>query len=440
MSSYRHDTPPVLYGEPVAAAPTSELPARERALLDLVNQRVVTAPTLDGVIDALFDDVAPIFSCDRMGLAFLDEQGEHLTSTHAVATYTPLRLTKGFTASLEGSSLAEVIRRGVPRLIGDLEQYLVDHPDSDASRLAVAEGIRSSMTCPLVVDDRAVGVLFLSSRAKWAFGEMEVRLFQAITDRLSRVVERAWRLHQVEAANSAYFEMLGFVSHELKSPVAGLATDARLLRSGYLGPLNEKQGEKLDRMVRRAEYLLGLVNDYLDLARVERADLTLAPADLADVAVQVLAPALDVVEPLVSERGLRVTTELPPTPVTLRADPTLLRIVLVNLLSNAAKYSFEGGGIHVRLSADAASVEVAVRNDGPGFAAGDRPKLFRRFSRLTQPAVGGQKGTGVGLYTVSRVVRLHGGKVRATSEEGRWAEFTVTLPTRGLPAPTLVQS
>ena len=101
----------------------------------------------------------------------------------------------------------------------------------------------------------------------------------------------------------------------------------------------------------------------------------------------VVGVVLDVVEPLVSERGLRVTTELPPTPVTLRADPTLLRIVLVNLLSNAAKYSFEGGGIHVRLSADAASVEVAVRNDGPGFAAGDRPKLFRRFSRLTTNAM-----------------------------------------------------
>lgn len=172
MSSLRHDTPPVVYNEPATAASPPDLSAHEKALLDLVNLRAVSAPTLEALLAALFDDVAPVFGSDRIGLAFLDEAGEHLTAANVVANYRPLRLKVGYPAPLAGSSLAAVIERGVPRVIGDLEQYAAENPGSASSRLAVAEGVRSSMTCPLSVDGRVVGVMFLSSQRKWAFGEL----------------------------------------------------------------------------------------------------------------------------------------------------------------------------------------------------------------------------------------------------------------------------
>ncbi len=428
MSSHRHDTPPVSYIDPAATRSATDLSAREEALLSLVNRHAVVAPTIEAVLQDLFDDVAPVFASDRIGLAFLDESGERLTATHVVANYRPLRLREGYSAELTGTSLAEVIERGSPRLIGDLEQYLDENPRSASSRLAVAEGIRSSMTCPLAVDGRVVGVMFLSSQRKWAFGELEVRLMQAITERLSRVIERAWRQAQVEAANRAYFEMLGFVTHELKSPVAGLVTDARLMRAGYLGPVSDQQAEKLDRMVGRAEHLLGLITEYLNLARIERGDLQASVSDLADVGAEVLAPSQDAVEPLIVSKGMRVTRDFPAEPVALQGDAVLLRIVGVNLLSNAAKYGFEGGEIRVTLRREGDHVLIGVRNEGHGFPEAERGKLFKRFSRLNLPALAREKGTGVGLYTVWRIVRLHGGRVTAASEEGRWAEFTVRLP------------
>jgi len=240
-----------------------DLPARERELLDLVNDRLATASTLEGVLDALFDDAAPILSCDRIGLAFLDDRGERLTSTHVVARYRPLHLAKGYSAPLSGSSLSAVIARGVPRIIGDLEQYLHENPGSQSSRLAVGEGVRSSLTCPLSVDGRPVGVLFFSSQKRWAFGELEVRLLQAVTERLSRAIERAWWASRVEAGRRACVATLGFVRREIMLPVADLVADARQLRSGSAGPVTGPQVLRLDRMTRRAEELSESVNDYV---------------------------------------------------------------------------------------------------------------------------------------------------------------------------------
>jgi GAF domain-containing protein len=260
MSRDRHDTPVLNYRAADPSPHDDELSARERLLLRLVNQRVVMAPTLSGVLDALFDDAAPVLPCDRMGLAFVDDDGASLTAAHVVAGYRPLRLRQGYRAPLAGSSLEQVIRQGTPRLIGDLEQYLAEHPGSASTRLCVAEGIRSSLTCPLRVDDRPVGVLFLSSLQPWAFGELEVRLVQAVTDRLSRVVERAWRQHRAETVSHAYEHDLDQAARQVRGTAAALLDDLDALRSGRLGPLTAAQQERLERMARLARGLSGVLD------------------------------------------------------------------------------------------------------------------------------------------------------------------------------------
>jgi signal transduction histidine kinase len=263
-----------------------------------------------------------------------------------------------------------------------------------------------------------------------------IELQMAITERLSQAVEKAWRIEQLEQANYAYTQMLGFVSHELKSPVASMVTDARLIADGYLGEVRPVQKEKLERLIRKGDYLLGLVREYLDLARVEGGELEARLRPSVDFFSEVLEDAADVVRPQLEARGMRLAVVTPGQPrPSVCCDPALMRIVLVNLLDNAVKYGREGGEVRVTLELvtsrhiRAEALRVSVWNEGPGFSPSQRNMLFRRFSRLDTPELKGTKGTGVGLYNTWRIVQLHRGRVTAESKMGEWAEFCVEIPT-----------
>lgn len=415
-----------------------ELSATENEALARVNQRVAGGRSLDEVMDLVYEETLPISPCDRLGLAFIEEDGARIVSRWTRAAYEPLLLVRGYTEDLRGSSLQALIEKGTPRIIDDLEEYLAGKPDSASSRLLVREGVRSSMTCPLRVDDRVVGVFFRSSRRVRAYDTHQVRLHLAIAERLSQAVEKAWRIERLEVAQQAYSEMLAFVAHELKSPLAGIVMDGTLLRDGYAGELSQRQTELIGRIMSKAGYLGGLVREYLDLARLEGGGLQahLTPVDFVTA---VFEPALEIVGGALEEQGSRLDRIFPIEPVVLAADADLLRIVVINLLGNAVKYGNSGGRIEARLTVTGNTIRFEVWNEGPGFPAEERSRLFRRFSRLQKPELARRKGTGVGLYTSWRIVQLHGGSMFAQSEHGQWAEFGFEFPLSGQP-PALERS
>ena len=262
---------------------------------------------------------------------------------------------------------------------------------------SVREGVHSSLTCPLVVEGRVVGFLFRDARRKGAFDSHHVQLEMAISERLSQAVEKAWRIEQLEVANHAYLEMLAFVSHEIKNPIASLVTDTRLLADGYLGPLEPQQVDKMERVIAKGQYLLDLVQDYLDLARIDGGGLELNSRKDVDVVEEIVAPSIDLVSAQVEGAGMHLQLVLPPGSVTAECDPALLRIVLVNLLGNAVKYGSGGGDIRITVVREPDRLEIAVWNQGPGFMPEDRSRLFQRFSRLRSSHGENKRGTGVGL-------------------------------------------
>jgi signal transduction histidine kinase len=399
----------------------------ERAILRTINEKIAAKPSLNDVCDFLFETTGMLIPFNRIGLAFMEEDGRRLVSHYARADYQPLLLTKGYVGEMHGSSLEGMTKTCQPRIINDLEAYLEQHPSSHSSYLLVREGIRSSLTCPLVVEGRVLGFMFSSSRRRDAYRPHHVQLQMAINERLSQAVEKAWRIEQLTIANHAYMEMLAFVSHEIKNPVASMVTDAKLLSEGYLGPLDERQRDKVVRLIGKGEYLLDLVGEYLDLARIEGGELTLhveRDVDLADV---VVAPALDLVHSQLEAAGSRLDLRLPAEGLTGECDPGLLRIVLVNLLGNAVKYGRQGGEVRLTAVREPGRLEMSVWNEGPGFSPEDRGKLFRRFSRLHQREFRGVRGTGVGLYNAWQIIQLHRGRIRARSEPGSWAEFAFEL-------------
>jgi signal transduction histidine kinase len=222
--------------------------------------------------------------------------------------------------------------------------------------------------------------------------------------------------------------------HPLKSPLASIVMDVSVLDGGYLGEMAPEQRDRLGRMRAKADYLLNLIREYLDLARVEGGELTINPQTSVDLVKDIVEPACDIVAAQADEKKMRVDQQFPDQPVLVTCDPELLKIVAVNFVGNAVKYGRDGGVVRVSVEQAADRIAVVVWNEGPGFPASQRGRLFRKFSRLDTVELKKRKGTGVGLYTSWRIVRLHGGRVDATSQEGAWAEFRFEIP-QPLPSP-----
>ncbi|WP_306600293.1 GAF domain-containing sensor histidine kinase [Geothrix sp. 21YS21S-2] len=412
---------------PTGAGAVRAFDAQEQEVLDHVNREIAGESSLDDILDFLFQGIRELYPCDRIGLAFIEDEGRRIVAHRSRANYEPILLKEGYAEDLAGSSLRRVLDSNCARVIYDLPRYLADHPRSGSTRILVKEGVRSSLTCPLTVKDRAIGVIFLSSRETRAYTPYHVQLWMALAERLSQAVEKTWRIEQLTAANQAYTEVLAFVSHELKNPIASMITDARVLADGYLGPLEARQTQKLERLISKGSYLLDLIGEYLDLARMEGGNLALHPIAAAFEA-EVVEPSMELALGQAKAKGMTLERRLPPDLPPVQCDPGLLRIVLANLLGNAVKYGREGGAVRLTVESGPAGLKVAVWNEGPGFRAEDRPKLFRKFSRLQSPELRAQKGTGVGLYTAWRIVHLHGGRMDAVSQAGAWAEFSFEVP------------
>jgi hypothetical protein len=402
--------------------------AREHAILATINEKVGVQASLESIVDFLADATRDISPCDRIGLAFVEEDGRRVRAHYTRALYEPVLLAKGYQQDLAGSSLELVLARGAPRVIDDLPQYLTLQPDSASTRLLVQEGVRSSMTCPLRVEGRAVGLLFRSARLPRAYHAHQAALHLAVAERLSQAVEKAYRIEQLSEANRAYSELLGFAAHELKSPLASIITEANLLLDGFVGELSQPQRDCLQRMVRRSHHLLGLVRDYLGLARLEGGGMQMQTAPDVDFVTNVLNPAVELVTPQLESRDTALEREIPAQLPRVELDPELIKVAVVNLLDNAIKYGREHGLVRVSVAHDGARLIVTVWNEGVGWPDGQQEHLFRRFSRLQTPELLKEKGTGLGLYTTWRIVRAHGGRIAAATEQQHWAEFRIEIP------------
>ncbi len=400
----------------------------ERSVLEQVNQGVAAEENVDRMIDLVFDATLDRAPCDRIGVAFTEEDGHRIRAYYCRARYEPMLLGKGYAEDLRGSSLEGVIDTGRVRLIHDLVGYLERRPTSASTSLLVREGVRSSMTCPLTVHGRHVGVLFRSARIANAYSEREVVMHLAVAERLAQAVEKARQIERLEAANRAYTEMLGFVSHELKSPLASIVMDSDAMTAGYLGEMDDTIREKISRIGGKASYLLSLVREYLDLARLEGGQMAPRLERNADLKTLVFDRAWNVVRADFETHGMRLVWRMPENELRLTCDPDLLQVVMVNLLGNAVKYGKEGGEVRLEARWVGTTLRIVVWNEGPGFSPDERHKLFQKFSRLDAPELRRQPGTGVGLYTAWRLVQLHNGSIRAESQPGEWASFTIELP------------
>lgn len=266
----------------------------------------------------------------------------------------------------------------------------------------------------------------------------EIRHFQRTFREMQEAIEERDRhLHErneelveankaLEKANRSYMEMLGFVTHELKAPMAAVHMMVTSVLDGYMGEVPEHLRPPLGRIRRNCEGLQDMVKNYLDLSRVERGELA-ATMRTVDLANELFAVCADQTAALFTSRSMKLEIDCPEG-LAIRGDPELLRIAVSNFLTNAAKYGKEGGA--ARLSAERRDdgVVLSVWNEGPGFTAVERERLFQKFSRLDNSTTRAMRGSGVGLFLVRQIVDLHEGSVDASSVPGEWARFDILLP------------
>ena len=259
-----------------------------------------------------------------------------------------------------------------------------------------------------------------------SFHEMQEALAQRDRDLQARNEDLAETNDQLAQANRNYMETLGFVTHELKSPLAAMQSMIDLLVKGYVGEIPESAQGPLVRIKRNCEELQDMVKNYLDLSRAERGELAAAKSDI-DLHEEVLRPAVDQAQPLFDSRTMGLEVETPET-LPVHADPELLRIVFANFLSNAAKYGREEGLARLEAAVENGEVRVSVWNEGPGFTPEEGAQLFGKFVRLQNENTSGKRGSGLGLFLCRHIAELHGGRVWAESEPGEWARFNLSFP------------
>jgi PAS domain S-box-containing protein len=262
--------------------------------------------------------------------------------------------------------------------------------------------------------------------------QMEVALEAERSSLARRVEERTAELRaaNTELARAARLkdEFLASMSHELRTPLNIILGMSETIQERVYGPLTDEQAEALHNVEESGRHLLALINDILDLSKIEAGRLALVPGPL--VVEEISAASLRMVRQIAQHKHLSIALEHDPAVTTITADPRRLKQMLVNLLSNAVKFTPEGGAIGLQIGADPEHgvVHFTVWDTGIGIAPEHLSQLFRPFVQLDSRLSREYMGTGLGLVLVERMAGLHGGKVTVESELGRGSRFTITLP------------
>ncbi|MFN3476010.1 MAG: ATP-binding protein [Candidatus Methylomirabilales bacterium] len=416
---------------------------------------------LEEVYPAFAEAVKTHLPYDRIGVVV--PEGERLVTALSAAE-PPLPSYQGMSWPQKGKTAVEwVLAHKIPRLIRDLatEQAFQDEA------FIAQEGIRATLYVPLLAGGEAVGVFFLDSRTPGAYTERDLELLEPLAEQIAFALQNA-RLYEelrqaalqleakveertrelkianlrLEAASRHKSEFLASMSHELRTPLNSIIGFSEVLRDQLFGPLTEKQARYVQNILVSGRHLLALINDLLDLSKVEagRIELHLEQLPLREA----LEGALNLVRGEALKKGLTLELAVAQDLSTLPADPIRFKQILSNLLSNAVKFTPEGGTVRItahRVTSEGQDagrwplatcgdfVEIAVTDTGIGIKPEDQGRLFQEFVQLDSPLAKGHEGTGLGLALTKRLVELHGGRIWVESEgEGKGSRFAFLLP------------
>ena len=333
----------------------------------------------------------------------------------------------------EDSSTGRAIERRAPLHYPDIEH------DPDVPPIArkgwMAQGVRAAIVAPMMWESKGVGAVLVGREAPGRFSDKEIALLRTFADQAVIAIQNArlvgeirQKSRELEVANQHKSAFLASMSHELRTPLNAIIGFSEVLLAKLFGDLNDKQEDYLNDIHSSGKHLLNLINDVLDLSKVEarRMDLELSRFDL-HVA---LSDAMTLIRERAMSHGIALGLQAGPALGEITADERKFKQILLNLLSNAVKFTPDGGRVDVDASRVDGAVQVAVRDTGIGIAPEHREAVFEEFRQVGGDYTSKQEGTGLGLALTRRFVELHGGRIWLASELGKGSTFFFTIPDR----------
>ncbi len=406
---------------------------------EALEQQTATAEVLQ-VISSSVADATPVFdkilaSCrrlfegDELGATLVGDDGQLHLAASLSSSGAPRD--RSFARPYQHSATELAIRERrvlhYPDVLG-----AADVPDT-LRQMSATLGTRSVLFAPMLWEGRGVGAIFVARVQARAFTDKEIALLQTFADQAVIAIEntRLFReiqdkSHQLEIANQHKSEFLANMSHELRTPLNAIIGFSEVLIERMFGELNEKQDDYLKDIHSSGKHLLSLINDILDLSKIEagRMELDVENFDVPSA----LSNAMTLVRERAQRHGVALMLQVAPEVGEIRADERKFKQILLNLLTNAVKFTPDGGQVEVRACRADGVLEVAVADTGIGIAPEDQAAVFEEFRQVGRHYTNKHEGTGLGLALTKRFVELHGGTLRLDSEPGKGSTFSFTLP------------
>ena len=333
-------------------------------------------------------------------------------------------------AAGQGSILGRTVLERRPVQVADV---LAD-PDYTLQDVQRRIGFRTILGVPLLREGNPIGVIVLMRFTVRPFTEKQIELATTFADQAGIAIENVRlfeeiqdKSRQVEEASKHKSQFLANMSHELRTPLNAILGYTELIIDGIYGEAPEKMRTVMERVQSNGKHLLGLINDVLDLSKIEAGQLVLSIQDYS--IKDVVHGVYSAVEPLANSKKLAFKIDVPANLPPARGDDRRLTQVLLNLVGNAIKFT-DAGEIAVKAAASNGAYTISVRDTGPGIAEADQAKIFDEFQQADSTQTKVKGGTGLGLSIAKRIIEMHGGKLWVESSLGAGSTFSFTVPLR----------
>jgi len=309
---------------------------------------------------------------------------------------------------------------------------LLNEQPTAVNQILARAGYRALLVAPLLRSNEVVGMLVVRRKEPGLFGRTTVDLLTNFAAQSVLAIQNARlfseigeKSRQIEIASRHKSQFLANMSHELRTPLNAILGYSELMLDNIYGPVPEKMHRVLERVQINGQHLLGLINEVLDLTKIEAGQFSLSISDYSMGAV--IDSVFRAVESLAAEKHLQLRADVPSTLPSGRADERRLTQVLLNLVGNAIKFT-DSGEVVIQAGATEDSLVVSVKDTGPGISLEDQKKIFDEFQQASTSAPQLKGGTGLGLASAKRIIEIHGGRLWVDSKQGEGATFTFTIP------------